>query len=89
MFTGQLVHFPGVAAASRPHAAQGGCLQQVRGSYLAMTCGRIAAEVMFDANSGRGGRPRSRGRVQGRPVGHHCVESAAPSRAPAAQVCPK
>lgn len=46
-------------------------LQQVRGSYLAMTCGRIAAEAMFDVNSGRGGRPRSRGRAQGRPQERH------------------
>lgn len=45
-------------------------LQRVRGSNLTMTSGRIAAEAMLGANSGRGGRPRSRGRVQGRPLGH-------------------
>lgn len=45
-------------------------LQRVRGSNLAMTSGRTTAEAMLDANSGRGGRPRSQGRVQGRPLGH-------------------
>lgn len=48
-------------------------LRQVQSSNFAMTRGRGAAQVMLDANSRRGGRPRGRRRVQGRSPGHRLL----------------
>lgn len=44
-------------------------LRQVQSANFAMTRGRVAAQVMLDANCRRGGRPRDRRRVQDRSPG--------------------
>lgn len=88
MFTGRFIHCPGLAAASRHHAALGGSF--AAGSRF-VSCD--------DLRPHRGGSdvrrefwPWWKTSQDVFKVGHwdvHCVESAAPSRAPAAQVCPK
>ncbi|WP_352723924.1 hypothetical protein [Mesorhizobium sp. M0222] len=78
--TGQLVHFPGVTAqgGSMKHLVDR--LQQDRGRTFMAS--RIASEAMFDAIRVPRTCCRSAEDI-------NCVESAAPSQALAAQVCPK
>lgn len=48
-------------------------LRQFQSSNFAMTRGRAAAQVMLDANSRHGGRPRGRRRVQERSPGRQLL----------------
>lgn len=48
-------------------------LRQVQNSNFAMIRGRASAQVMLDANSRRGGRPRGRRHVQSRSSGHQLL----------------